>query len=118
MFVSTASRSTEIRARLDHPVIDCDGHLHEISPLVVEYLAEVGGRDLARRFQEFQRANGFGFRAWLGKSLEERRAAAIHVMPWWAAPTTNTLDRATAMLPRLLRARMDAAGLLDDCADD
>jgi predicted TIM-barrel fold metal-dependent hydrolase len=111
MFVSTASRSTEIRARLDHPVIDCDGHLHEMSPLVLEYLAEVGGHDLARRFQEFQRANGFGFRAWLGKSLEERRAAAIHVMPWWAAPTANTLDRATAMLPRLLRARMDEIGL-------
>src|SRR5262249_34368523 len=102
MIVSHLSRSSEIRARLDHPVIDCDGHLHELSPLVLESLAEVGGRDLAKRFQDFQRANGFGFRAWLGKPLAERRASAIHVMPWWAAPTTNTLDRATAMLPRLL----------------
>jgi predicted TIM-barrel fold metal-dependent hydrolase len=30
---------------------------------------------------------------------------------WWALPARNTLDRATAMLPRLFRARMDEIGL-------
>jgi predicted TIM-barrel fold metal-dependent hydrolase len=31
--------------------------------------------------------------------------------PWWALPAENTLDRATAMLPRLLRARLDQTGV-------
>lgn len=33
------SRSAEIRARLDHPVIDGDGHVIEYEPIFLEYPA-------------------------------------------------------------------------------
>ena len=32
-------------------------------------------------------------------------------IPWWGIPTRNTLDRATAMLPRLLYERLDQIGI-------
>ena len=35
---------------------------------------------------------------------------AIRV-PWWGLPARNTLDRATAMLPRLLHERLEALGI-------
>src|SRR5262249_13547271 len=38
----------------------------------------------------------------------EQRAARS---PWWGAPTKNTLDRATASLPRLLYERLDEFGI-------
>ena len=37
------TRSAEIRAKLGHPVIDCDGHLTEFMPSIVDYLRKVGG---------------------------------------------------------------------------
>ena len=41
----------------------------------------------------------------------ERRELGVMRPPWWAFPAANTLDRATAMLPRLLHERMDEMGL-------
>ena len=35
-----------IRARLDHPVIDGDGHLVEFLPLVRDFMVELGGPGL------------------------------------------------------------------------
>jgi hypothetical protein len=40
------SRSAEIRARLDHPVIDADGHMIEFEAGVLDYLERAGGRRL------------------------------------------------------------------------
>ena len=36
-----------IRERLDHPVIDSDGHLVEFRPVAMEYIAKAGGKDMA-----------------------------------------------------------------------
>ncbi|MCH7553122.1 MAG: amidohydrolase family protein [Chloroflexi bacterium] len=47
----------------------------------------------------------------LGMSIEERRDSWTMCPPWWATPARNTLDRATATLPRLLHERMDDIGL-------
>ena len=41
---------TGIRNRLDHPVIDSDGHLLEFLPLVRDILVDLAGEDVATRF--------------------------------------------------------------------
>ena len=39
-----ASRATrELKARLDHPIVDADAHQLEVIPVLFEYLREVGG---------------------------------------------------------------------------
>src|SRR5579883_2476141 len=40
---ATISKSAAIRARLNHPIIDSDGHTAEFEPALFDYLREVGG---------------------------------------------------------------------------
>jgi predicted TIM-barrel fold metal-dependent hydrolase len=103
--VMASSRSAAVRERLDHPVIDADGHTIEFGPGVAEKVRELAGDDAARRFLG---AGGFG---WYRLSPEQRRDTRLVRPPWWALPSENTLDRATAMLPRLLRDRLDETGI-------
>ena len=49
--------AAEIRAGLDHPVIDSDGHLIEFLPAVMSYLVEVAGQQAATRYGEWMRQN-------------------------------------------------------------
>ena len=96
-----------IRERIDHPIIDADGHCLEYMPLVREYLREAGGQRVD---------NGFwgtfeGARAMAHATNEQRRDFGVIRPPWWAFPASNTLDRATAMLPKLLYGRLDEIGL-------
>jgi hypothetical protein len=106
MLTWNTTRSARIRARLDHPVIDSDGHLIELTPVLHEYIRRVGGGDMVRAYRARKTQNG-----WQDKSLDGRRAAGAAVQPWWALPARNTRDRATASLPRLLAERMDEMGL-------
>jgi predicted TIM-barrel fold metal-dependent hydrolase len=101
------SKSAEIRARLDHPVIDSDGHVIEFEPGILGYLEEVGGRRLVERFKVWTGKELF---AWYSLTPAERRSKGIPRQVWWGMPTKNTLDRATAMLPRLLYERLDDFG--------
>jgi predicted TIM-barrel fold metal-dependent hydrolase len=94
---SPSSAVAEIRAGLGHPVIDADGHLIEMMPLVGDIVREQGGADVARRFR------GFGAPANIRAVLPARVLRGL--------PAENTLDRMTATLPRLLHARMDALGI-------
>ena len=43
MTITHSSKGAEIRSRLDHPVIDADGHTIEITPVVLDFVKEVGG---------------------------------------------------------------------------
>ena len=52
-----------------------------------------------------------GFFSWYQQSPEERRDQRTSRPPWWALPTKNTLDRATATLPKLLYERLDDIGI-------
>ncbi len=107
----TASNSIDnIRARLNHPVIDSDGHWIEFEPLALDYLTEVGGRDLVQRYRG-SASQFFSNRLWIGLSPEERTRRRLIQPPWWIFPTRNSRDRATAMLPRLLYERLDELGL-------
>ncbi len=118
MVATRSSRSAEIRARLQHPVIDADGHMLEFTPAMPEYLAKAGGAGLAKRFAERSRAGGNpGTRslarrpAWSSQTWDERRATRTPRSAWWTAPTKNTLDAATATVPRLLYERLDELGM-------
>jgi hypothetical protein len=44
-----SSKSAEIRGRLNHPVIDADGHWVEYPPALNEYVARELGADGVRR---------------------------------------------------------------------
>ena len=39
-----------VRAHLDHPIVDGDGHVVESVPVLVEYIRAVAGADVADRF--------------------------------------------------------------------
>jgi predicted TIM-barrel fold metal-dependent hydrolase len=91
-----------IRAQLDHPVIDVDGHTVEVTPVLNDFVKEVGGASGLERFQRvfgamYQRPDD-GPGLWSGQARH------------WTMPATS-LDRATAALPRLYYERMDEIGL-------
>jgi predicted TIM-barrel fold metal-dependent hydrolase len=100
------TRSAELRSQLKHPVIDADGHTIEYGPAYFEYLKQVGGPQIAERYLKKLDAGG-----WYNMTPEERLRKRVTRPTSWGLPTKNTLDRATAMLPRLFRARMDDFGL-------
>jgi predicted TIM-barrel fold metal-dependent hydrolase len=103
MVMAEVSESAHIRGRLDHPVVDGDGHVVEYMPLVREYLREEGGDNIATFFDRDSK--------WYSISEQERRDRRSTRPPWWGIPTKLTIDNATAVLPRLLRSRMGEMGL-------
>src|SRR5215468_4173612 len=96
------SESARIRRKLDHPVVDSDGHWLELVPVFLEYLRDVGGSELVDDFL----AN---FHGRLDRRYEvsptERQRQRMPRMPWWMLPGT-ALDRATGLVPRLLYERL------------
>lgn len=106
MVATSESRSAAIRAKLDHPIIDSDGHIVEILPVLLDFVKQVGGADMVKTFETLrQRRRGYEMSA---AELQDTREV---VSTWWLPPTRNTLDRATASLPRLLTERMETLGL-------
>ena len=86
----------DIRARLDHPVVDADGHMIECTFAVLDFVRQVGGMEIANRYEDQLKLDptGSGRRAvWVGNS------------------GPGSIDRATAMLPKLYRVRLDEAGI-------
>jgi len=115
MAATHTSKSRAVRARLNHPVIDSDGHTVEFEPAVMEYLHKVGGAGIVERYKAqgaTSMAGGLGsLFNWYRLSPEERHDQRATRSPWWGLPTKNTLDRATATLPKLLYERLDDIGL-------
>ncbi|HZQ88070.1 MAG TPA: amidohydrolase family protein [Acidimicrobiales bacterium] len=94
--------------RLAHPVIDSDGHLIECYALVRDHISELAGSSTA---EEFDRVLNGGRAILAIPPGTERRAQGRHRTAWWGLPTRNTLDRATAMFPRLMYERLDELGI-------
>ena len=46
-----ASRAAKIREALDHPIVDGDGHILELTTVFLEYLRETAGAAVADRFE-------------------------------------------------------------------
>ena len=104
MSVSYSSKVKDIRSGLDHPVIDSDGHTVEVTAVLQDFIKDVGGVNGLARFEALRK------RSPRQASADERRD------DWRSSPThwfwsTNALDRATAMIPRLYHERMDEIGL-------
>jgi predicted TIM-barrel fold metal-dependent hydrolase len=108
--------SARVRAGLDHPVIDADGHFietaHVFKRFFLDFVKDIGGRDLMARFEK---AGGMDYddmvlRPWSAMSDTDRRKAWVTRPPWWSLPA-QTLDRATAHLPRLMYERLDDLGI-------
>lgn len=105
--------SEQIRAGLDHPIIDGDGHTVEFMPLVFDYLKEVAGNSVYERYvaDRPQPLLGRGRRdLWYGMTPQERQYQRATRPSFWVG-TGDTYDRATAMLPDLRRARLDELGI-------
>jgi predicted TIM-barrel fold metal-dependent hydrolase len=98
----------QIRAAIDHPVIDSDGHLIEYIPLVRDFIREDAGEDVAAAFDRITRSAAY--RSAVPDPVK-RRELGIHSTAVWGIPTANTLDRATAMLPELMYRRLDEFGV-------
>jgi predicted TIM-barrel fold metal-dependent hydrolase len=98
--------SKEIRKRLGHPVIDADGHWLEFGPSIGDYFKEVAGNNSV---DSFRRRGGYVQRS-LTMTPEERAQTRRAQEAFWGVPAKNTIDRATAMLPRLLYERLDEFG--------
>src|ERR1700749_4295282 len=97
----------QVRSKIDHPIVDGDGHWVEYDPVFSDKMRKVGG-DLA--------ADGFlkamaTTRESLQMTVAERRHKRIGQSAFWARQAENTLDRATAMMPKLLYDRLDELGL-------
>ncbi len=86
----------DIRAKLNHPVVDADGHMIEATFAVLDFVKQVGGPEIAARYENVMRSDDAG-----------RNRNAV----WVGNSGPASIDRATAMLPKLLRARLDEAGI-------
>ena len=107
MTTNGRTEARKIHDGLKHPIIDADGHWAEFAPLMREEFKKIGGdtavEALALASQRIPNS--------LSMSLAERRRRKIGQEAFWFLPTKNTLDRATAMMPRLLYERLDDLGL-------
>lgn len=90
-----SNATAKIRERIDHPIIDGDGHLVEFTPLLLDYVRECAGPEVALRVRKVISAP------------DEKRPASTT----WGTPTKNTVDRATSLLPELLNQRLDQFGI-------
>jgi len=99
--------ASRLHARLSHPVIDADGHWLEYGPVMREEFRRIGGdaavEALALASQRVPSA--------LSMSVAERTRRRVGQEAFWASPSENVLDRATAMLPRLMHERLDDLGI-------
>src|SRR5262245_50752380 len=96
----------QIRKSIDHPVIDGDGHWVEFDPVFSERMRKVGGDKAADGFLAAMKTT----RDALAMTVEERKRRRIGMPAFWSRQASNTLDRATAMMPRLLYERLPEIG--------
>ena len=104
------SRSRAIRESLGHPIVDCDGHMLDMLPVLLEFLDEVGGSELVDRLKDKAIYRLVVHQELLATTAAQRRQNWQVFDAWWAS-TTKTLDRATVLLPGLLEERMGELGL-------
>jgi predicted TIM-barrel fold metal-dependent hydrolase len=107
MLTNGHTEARRLRARLSHPIIDADGHWIEYGPVVKEEFRRIGGAAAVEAYEvASQRVPSA-----LKMSLAERRRRRVGQEAFWSSPSENVLDRATAMLPRLMYERLDDLGI-------
>ena len=88
-------RAPKVRAQLDHPVIDADGHWVELFPIYFDYIAEVGS---PADVDKFRTRYGHRFHGWYELTIEERRQHRLRRPSYWGVPI-NVRDRAADRAP-------------------
>ena len=97
----------KLHARLRHPVIDADGHWIEYGPVMKEEFRRIGGEAAAEALAVATQRVPTS----LKMTLAERTRKRVGQEAFWSSPSENVLDRATAMLPRLMYERLDDLGI-------
>jgi predicted TIM-barrel fold metal-dependent hydrolase len=105
--MSAHASPAEIHKKLDHPVIDGDGHWIEYGPVFAEKMRKAAGDLAAEGFLKSIRRIPDALKL----STTERKSRGVAMEGFWGRQTTNTRDRATAMLPRMLYDRLDELGI-------
>jgi predicted TIM-barrel fold metal-dependent hydrolase len=86
-----------VKARIDHPVIDADGHQREFVPLVRQFVRDTGDGSVLAKFDRFWK--------------EPSSRSVQNLRTFWGFPVENSLDRVTSMVPDLLYRRLDEIGI-------
>jgi predicted TIM-barrel fold metal-dependent hydrolase len=105
--MSAHASPEQIHAKLSHPVIDGDGHWIEYAPVFAERMRKVAGDKSADGFLAAQRRIPDSLRL----TIADRQESGIAMEGYWGRQSTNTRDRATAMMPRMLYDRLDELGI-------
>ena len=105
--MSAHASPEQLRSRLNHPIIDGDGHWIEYTPVFAERMRKVAGDISADGFLAAQRR----IPDTLGLTMAERQQRGAAMEGYWGRQSTNTRDRATAMMPRMLYDRLDELGI-------
>ena len=107
--------SAAVRAQVDHPVIDADGHFIEIAPLlhdeILANLEVLGGAALRERYLANPLRPTDTSTILASRTLSGARASWSSMPSWWGWPSERVIDRATAHLPKLLHERLDEFGI-------
>ncbi len=88
--------SSRLRAKLDHPVIDVDGHVIESKFVLPDFLKQVGGPDMVKKFDQ---------------AMANARPGKPKSVFWPGHTGKYTIDRLTTMLPGLYKRRLDETGI-------
>src|SRR6202165_1694579 len=97
----------QVRSKLTHPVIGGDAHWIEDGPVFAEQVRKAAGDKAADGLLRHMRR----IPDTLSLSIAERRRRGIGMEGYWSRQSTNTRDRATAMMPRMLYDRLDELGI-------
>jgi predicted TIM-barrel fold metal-dependent hydrolase len=102
-------KAADIRRQLKHPIVDGDGHWLEPQPILIEFLRDTAGSAVTDQYLNQRRES------WYTAAPEERMRKRLRRMqPWYgnaASMPSDTLTRATCMLPALMRERMEELGI-------
>jgi len=105
--MSSHRSPADVRSGLKHPIIDADGHWVEYNPVFAERMRKLAGDKAADGYLASQRRVPDS----LSLTIAERKQRGIAMENYWGRQSTNTRDRATAMMPRLLYDRLDELGI-------
>src|SRR5688572_26310152 len=116
MVLTQSSEAARIRSRLNHPVVDSDGHMLEVNPVLHDFIRQVGGSRVMEKLARHQQGPWEGqfdrssWAAWERLNAQERRDTGTPAQFWWSLPT-DAYYRATSNMPRLWYQRMEEFGL-------
>lgn len=98
--------TARIRAEVDHPILDADGHAIEYLPCIYDLVRDLGGAKAVDAF----RGMIDGMAVIRSLSAEDALRFGAFRMGWWGLAVDAT-DRASVMLPKLFHDRLDEIGL-------